>query len=198
MSTAKSNEKKSRGGSATGGGAAGGAGAARMSADRRPRSRDDKKVYYRDGCRLDVEPLKLNPENNWITFSDTMIVLAEKEYGALADLLKGKKFPKKPMPSFDEKLFAHDPLGLKKLEAQEQVKEIVHYNQKLQDDKRKMYAWIWLHLSDESRLRVSETPNFKDGIEATRTPRRPGSPRPSAKSAHCSHGQMCVRNPVNH
>ena len=30
-----------------------------------------------------------------------------------------------------------------------------------------MYAWLWLHISDESRLRVQETANFATDIETS-------------------------------
>ena len=115
MSTTKLNEKKSNRPTARGneGNAAGRQ--SRPPVDRRQKSQEDRKVHYRDGCRLDVEPLRLNPENNWITFSDTMMVLAEKEYGALADVLKGIKVPRKPIPNFDAKKFADDHLDSRNL-----------------------------------------------------------------------------------
>lgn len=81
------------------------------------KAREEKKLFFHDGTQLDTEPLRLYPDSNWMTFSDTMTVLAEKEYGALADLLKGKPFPKRPMPMYGQNYFDNDPHGLLKLQA---------------------------------------------------------------------------------
>ena len=96
-------------------------------------------------------------EWNFITFRKKLHLHIEKTFGDIATIFTNAKYPEYKLPKYkpEDYTIDADPLGMKKLALETEVKNIVNKREALKEKKVQVYAVIKDQLSRESLAKVS-------------------------------------------
>ena len=103
-------------------------------------------------------------EWNFITFRKKLHLHVEKTFGDIAMIFSSAKYPEYKLPKYNIEDFStdSDPLGMKRLALETEVKSIVNKREALREKKVQVYAVIKDQLSRESLAKVAGQEGFEE------------------------------------
>jgi len=136
-----------------------------------------KDVQIKDKSKEVKKKVKVNPlesegcimlnyraghTSNLIDFEEPLATYTQKNFGKGAQIFRTGEYFIHPEISFDPAELSpeKDPAGVRKAEIQQQAKNRISANLKLEEDRPKIYAIIWGQLSLESEAIIKKHPNY--------------------------------------
>jgi hypothetical protein len=127
----------------------------------KPIAADALKVYKKNGVILDIPPLRYGVNNNFIEWNKgSMSQCGKNSVNLLSIWDTPPAVTEIELPVPDQNRMNVDVAYT--IAFSEQLKLAVRDQNKLIDDKRKLFHWFILHLSNESEQKIQEDPNWNE------------------------------------
>jgi hypothetical protein len=109
----------------------------------------------------EVPILTFGPNNNFAKFKEALSSKALREYGDLGRLIEAGTYYSGDPPDQNDYDLNNDPHGLNQATFLEQQKLYMRHWEDMINDRPKLYAMIWQHLSQESKEEVKRSVDYE-------------------------------------
>jgi hypothetical protein len=109
----------------------------------------------------EVPILTFGPNNNFAKFKEALASKALREYGDLGRLINSGTYYAAEPPEQEDYDPVNDPYRLKRATFLEQQKLYMRHWEDMINDRPKLYAMIWQHLSQESKEEVKRSVDYE-------------------------------------